>query len=184
MTTLDELDASAPFAGRHIGTNAEDQARMLAAVGYGSIEELVAAAVPGSIADRGLDLPAAADEAAVLAELRALAARNTTATSMIGLGYADTVTPPVIRRNILENPAWYTAYTPYQPEISPGAAGGTAQLPDHGRRPDRAADGEREPAGRGDRGGRGGGARPAGVHGPAGRAGGPSTPTACRRRSR
>ena len=120
MTTLDELEASAPFAGRHIGTSAEDQAAMLATVGYGSIEQLVAAAVPGSIADRHLDLPAAADEATVLAELRALAGRNTTAVSMIGLGYSDTVTPPVIRRNILENPAWYTAYTPYQPEISQG----------------------------------------------------------------
>jgi glycine dehydrogenase len=120
MTTLDELEASTPFAARHIGTDADDQATMLAAVGYGSIEELVAAAVPGSIADRHLDLPAAADEATVLAELRALAARNTAAVSMIGLGYSDTVTPPVIRRNILENPAWYTAYTPYQPEISQG----------------------------------------------------------------
>jgi len=120
MTTLDELEASMPFAGRHIGTDAEDQATMLAAVGYGSMEELVAAAVPGSIADRHLDLPDAADEATVLAELGALAARNTTAVSMIGLGYSDTVTPPVIRRNILENPAWYTAYTPYQPEISQG----------------------------------------------------------------
>jgi glycine dehydrogenase len=120
MTTLDELEASAPFAGRHIGTSAEDQARMLAAVGYSSIEDLVAEAVPGSIADRGLELPAGADEATVLAELRALAAGNTTAVSMIGLGYSDTVTPPVIRRNILENPAWYTAYTPYQPEISQG----------------------------------------------------------------
>ena len=113
MTTLDELEASLPFAGRHIGTDAEDQATMLAAVGYGSMEDLVAAAVPGSIADRHLDLPDAADEATVLAELSALAARNTTAVSMIGLGYSDTVTPPVIRRNILENPAWYTAYTPY-----------------------------------------------------------------------
>ncbi len=120
MTTLDELEASMPFAGRHIGTDAEDQATMLAAVGYGSMEELVAAAVPGSIADRHLDLPDAADEATVLAELGALAARNATAVSMIGLGYSDTVTPPVIRRNILENPAWYTAYTPYQPEISQG----------------------------------------------------------------
>jgi glycine dehydrogenase len=120
MTTLDELEASAPFAGRHIGTSAEDRATMLATVGYASIEELVAEAVPGSIADRGLQLPAAADETTVLAELRALAARNTTAVSMIGLGYSDTVTPPVIRRNIFENPAWYTAYTPYQPEISQG----------------------------------------------------------------
>ena len=77
--------------------------------------------MPGTIADTsGLRLPAAADEPTVLAELRALAGRNRTLTSMIGLGYADTVTPPVIRRNILEDPSWYTAYTPYQPEISQG----------------------------------------------------------------
>ena len=67
-----------------------------------------------------LDLPAAASEAETIAELRAIAARNTVATSMIGLGYYGTHTPAVIRRNVLENPAWYTAYTPYQPEISQG----------------------------------------------------------------
>jgi glycine dehydrogenase len=122
--------------------------------------------VPGSIADRHLDLPAAADEATVLAELRALAGRNTTAVSMIGLGYSDTVTPPVIRRNILENPAWYTAYTPYQPEISQGRLEMLLNFQTMVADLDRAADREREPARRGDRGGRGGRAGPAGVEGP------------------
>ena len=119
--TLSELESSAPFSSRHIGTGAADQERMLAAVGYPSLAELCAAAVPGAIVDTApLDLPAAADEATVAAELRDLAGRNRTLTSMIGLGYADTVTPPVIRRNIFEDPSWYTAYTPYQPEISQG----------------------------------------------------------------
>jgi glycine dehydrogenase len=119
--TLSELESSAPFSTRHIGTGAADQERMLAAVGYSSLAELCAAAVPGAIVDTApLDLPAAADEATVAAELRDLAGRNRTLTSMIGLGYADTVTPPVIRRNIFEDPSWYTAYTPYQPEISQG----------------------------------------------------------------
>src|SRR5690606_12825345 len=86
------------------------------------LEELVAAAIPSSIQDFApLDVPAAAaSEAEVLAELRALASENRVVTSMIGLGYHGTHTPPVILRNVLENPAWYTAYTPYQPEISQG----------------------------------------------------------------
>jgi glycine dehydrogenase len=112
--------AAAPFADRHIGPSPDEQAKMLAVLGYGSLDDLAAAAVPASIADRTLDLPDAASEAQALAELRALAGRNTTAVSMIGLGYSDTVTPAVIRRNVLENPGWYTAYTPYQPEISQG----------------------------------------------------------------
>ncbi|WP_245862764.1 aminomethyl-transferring glycine dehydrogenase [Georgenia soli] len=95
---------------------------MLAAVGVTTLEELVEAAVPDSIQDEGAPagLPEAASEHEVLARLRGLAARNTVRTSMIGQGYYDTLTPPVIQRNVLENPAWYTAYTPYQPEISQG----------------------------------------------------------------
>ncbi len=123
MTTasLDQLTGAVPFAGRHIGPRSEDQAKMLAALGYGALDELLDAAVPDTIRQRQpLDLPPAVGEAEVIAELRDLADRNTVLTSMIGMGYSDTVTPPVIRRNVLENPAWYTAYTPYQPEISQG----------------------------------------------------------------
>ena len=115
------LDAGRPFADRHIGTDEGDQAKMLSAIGYPSLAELAAAAVPRAIrSTEPLNLPHAATEAEALAELRAIAAENTVLTSMIGLGYYDTVTPPVILRNVLENPAWYTAYTPYQPEISQG----------------------------------------------------------------
>jgi glycine dehydrogenase len=109
------------FAGRHIGPDADSQAQMLKSVGYGSLEELMAAAIPAVIRWHGeLDLPAAASEEETIAELREIASRNTVATSMIGLGYYGTHTPAVIRRNVLESPAWYTAYTPYQPEISQG----------------------------------------------------------------
>ncbi|WBB68692.1 aminomethyl-transferring glycine dehydrogenase [Micromonospora sp. WMMD812] len=109
------------FATRHIGPGPDDERRMLEAVGYGSIDELMDAAIPEVIRWHGtLDLPDPATEAEALAELRALAGRNTVAVSMIGLGYHGTHTPAVIRRNVLEDPAWYTAYTPYQPEISQG----------------------------------------------------------------
>ncbi|WFE42879.1 aminomethyl-transferring glycine dehydrogenase [Verrucosispora sp. WMMD1129] len=109
------------FADRHIGPGPDDERRMLDAVGYASIDELMDAAIPEVIRWHGrLDLPPPASEHEALAELRALAARNTVAVSMIGLGYHGTHTPAVIRRNVLENPAWYTAYTPYQPEISQG----------------------------------------------------------------
>jgi glycine dehydrogenase len=109
------------FAERHIGADTEQQRRMLETIGYGSIDELMDAAIPEAIRWHGtLDLPPAASEAEATAELRALAAGNTVATSMIGLGYYGTHTPSVIRRNVLENPAWYTAYTPYQAEISQG----------------------------------------------------------------
>jgi glycine dehydrogenase len=120
-SSLSGLEQAAPFAGRHIGPSPDEQAKMLAVLGYGSLAELADAAVPEAIrALEGLDLPAAASEAAVLAELRALAAQNTVTVPMVGLGYAATHTPPVILRNVLENPSWYTAYTPYQPEISQG----------------------------------------------------------------
>ncbi|GAB2896201.1 aminomethyl-transferring glycine dehydrogenase [Streptomyces mayteni] len=120
-TPLTELERGTPFAARHIGPDAAAQAKMLAQVGYGSLDELTAAAVPEAIRSaEALRLPDAASEAEVLAELRALAGRNQVAHSMIGLGYHGTFTPPVILRNVMENPAWYTAYTPYQPEISQG----------------------------------------------------------------
>ncbi|WP_063737177.1 aminomethyl-transferring glycine dehydrogenase [Streptomyces sp. RTd22] len=125
MTThrisLAELERGTPFEQRHIGPDAGAQAKMLAQVGFGSLDELTAAAVPEVIKSaEALQLPPARSEAEVLAELRALADRNQVLPSMIGLGYYGTFTPPVILRNVLENPAWYTAYTPYQPEISQG----------------------------------------------------------------
>jgi glycine dehydrogenase len=117
------------FAARHIGPDSQAVAAMLDVIGVASLDELAAKAVPSGILDKltdsgaapGLDqLPPAATETEALTELRALADTNTVATSMIGQGYYDTLTPPVLLRNIMENPAWYTAYTPYQPEISQG----------------------------------------------------------------
>ncbi len=122
MKTLFDLEQTTEFASRHIGVaDGHDQQRMLETVGYASLDDLLADAVPASIREKlALALPPAASEAEVAGELRDLASRNRVTTSMIGLGYYDTITPPVIRRNVLENPAWYTAYTPYQPEISQG----------------------------------------------------------------
>ncbi|TFD17053.1 aminomethyl-transferring glycine dehydrogenase [Cryobacterium sp. TMT1-21] len=117
---------SQPFTQRHIGTDADAQSRMLAILGYDSVDALVNAAVPASIqVDQfrvlgDSTLPPAATEREAIAELRTLADRNTVKRSMIGQGYYDTVTPAVIKRNVFENPSWYTAYTPYQPEISQG----------------------------------------------------------------
>ena len=113
--------AAERFVDRHIGPRDREIERMLAQVQADSLDALIDEAVPASIRMPGaLDLPPARSEAQVLTDLRAIAARNTVMTSMIGQGYHGTVTPPVIRRNVLENPAWYTAYTPYQPEISQG----------------------------------------------------------------
>ncbi|MBO1337313.1 aminomethyl-transferring glycine dehydrogenase [Streptomyces sp. VRA16 Mangrove soil] len=118
---LSQLEQGIPFEQRHIGPDDAAQAKMLAQVGYGSLDELTAAAVPDVIKSaEALQLPAARTEAEVLAELRSLADRNQVLGSMIGLGYYGTFTPPVILRNVMENPSWYTAYTPYQPEISQG----------------------------------------------------------------
>ncbi|WP_229075641.1 aminomethyl-transferring glycine dehydrogenase [Actinoplanes sp. DH11] len=112
---------SSSFVPRHIGPGSDEQTHMLKSVGYHSLDALMDAAVPESIRFHGdLDLPAGISEEEAIAELRAIAARNTVATPMIGLGYYGTHTPAVIKRNVLENPAWYTAYTPYQPEISQG----------------------------------------------------------------
>ncbi len=109
------------FAQRHIGPSEPEQQEMLAAVGYAALDDLTGAALPAGIAaDSELSLPGPLTEEQALAELRRLASMNQVLTSMIGLGYYGTITPAVIRRNLLENPAWYTAYTPYQPEISQG----------------------------------------------------------------
>ena len=119
--TLAELDAVLPFVERHIGLRPTDVESMLETVGFASLDELMAAAVPGGIrSEADLQLPEPATEDAVARELRELASANRPAESMIGLGYHPTLTPPVIRRNVLEDPSWYTAYTPYQPEISQG----------------------------------------------------------------
>ncbi len=113
--------AHGSFVGRHIGFTPADQATMLAELGYESLDALVDAAVPQGLRSPELfGLPAPASEEEVLAELRDLAGRNEPGEPMIGLGYHGTVLPGVIRRNVLESPAWYTAYTPYQPEISQG----------------------------------------------------------------
>ncbi|MGH3518869.1 MAG: glycine dehydrogenase (aminomethyl-transferring), partial [Haloechinothrix sp.] len=120
--SLSALEHGTPFADRHVGPDSDELARMLSRIGVDSLDALADAAVPTSLREPGseLGLPAPATEAQALAELRELAAQNRPITQMIGLGYYGTITPPVIRRNILESPAWYTAYTPYQPEISQG----------------------------------------------------------------
>ncbi len=109
------------FANRHLGLTADDHAKMLAELGHGSASAFLDHAVPAAIAiDGPLDLPPALTETEALARLRSLADRNTVLTSCIGMGWHGTITPAVIRRNMIENPAWYTSYTPYQPEISQG----------------------------------------------------------------
>ena len=114
-------DALAAFTARHIGPAPDDIEKMLGVVGQPSLDALIDTAIPADIrSDSPLDIPAGDSERSVIAELRELADRNVRAVSMIGQGYYGTITPPVIARNVLENPAWYTAYTPYQPEISQG----------------------------------------------------------------
>ncbi len=108
------------FARRHNGPDTSEQAAMLALLNQPSLDALIDATVPSHIRREAMNLPAAAGESAALAEIRALAARNHVFRSHIGLGYYDTITPGVIQRTILENPGWYTAYTPYQAEISQG----------------------------------------------------------------
>ena len=118
LTALEQRDS---FVARHIGPDAAQIAAMLKAVGAPSLDGLIAQTIPESIRTNApLALPEAEDEAALLARLRGLASRNVVKKSLIGLGYHGTVTPPVISRNVLENPGWYTAYTPYQAEISQG----------------------------------------------------------------
>src|SRR5512140_2450525 len=124
-TTIKQVDtALAPpesFIPRHIGPSAEDIEKMVAAIGFSSLDELIDATIPEKIRYRkALALPAGRAEHEVLADFRAIAAKNRVYRSFIGMGYSDCVTPPVIQRNIVENPAWYTAYTPYQAEIAQG----------------------------------------------------------------
>ena len=111
------------FVDRHIGPTSEQVATMLHELGYASLDEFIAAVLPSSIVLKdkfGASLPQPMSESEVIDELRSLAAANSPLRSLIGMGYYGTITPPVVLRNVLENPAWYTAYTPYQPEISQG----------------------------------------------------------------
>src|SRR5713101_3683489 len=109
------------FAARHLGPSPGDVQVMLETLGYASLEAFIEAVVPADIRlRRPLDLPPARTEQEALAELRRLAAQNQVFRSYIGMGYSDCITPPVILRNVLENPGWYTAYTPYQAEIAQG----------------------------------------------------------------
>ncbi|HXT01466.1 MAG TPA: aminomethyl-transferring glycine dehydrogenase, partial [Elusimicrobiota bacterium] len=109
------------FSRRHIGSGQADQAAMLALLGQPSLDALIDAVVPSAIRlKKPLNLPAAASEAEALSELKKVASKNAVWRSYLGQGYSDTVTPPVILREILENAGWYTAYTPYQPEIAQG----------------------------------------------------------------
>ncbi|HWI79310.1 MAG TPA: glycine dehydrogenase (aminomethyl-transferring), partial [Ramlibacter sp.] len=118
---LAQLEDPGEFARRHIGIDAAAEQRMLAAIGESSRQALVDSIVPRSIARTStMKLPAPVPEAAALAELRAIANQNRVFRNFIGQGYHGTHTPAVIQRNVLENPAWYTAYTPYQAEISQG----------------------------------------------------------------
>jgi len=116
-----ETDRMDSFARRHIGPNQQARSAMLGEIGFENLDSLIDATVPKNIRlDRPLNLPHPASEWDALAELRNLAKKNVVARSFVGAGYSDTITPPVIQRNILENPGWYTAYTPYQAEIAQG----------------------------------------------------------------
>src|SRR6476660_6190000 len=124
-TTIKQVAAAlAPpesFIPRHIGPSAEDIEKMVAAIGFSSLDALIDATIPEKIRYRkALALPAGRAEHEVLADFRAIAAKNRVYRSFIGMGYSDCVTPPVIQRNIIENPAWYTASTPYHAEIAHG----------------------------------------------------------------
>ena len=109
------------FDRRHIGPNDTETAHMLKELGFDSLDTFISSVVPNVIRmQERMELPEALTEAQATSRARSLANKNQVLTSMIGLGYYNTHTPAVIKRNILENPAWYTAYTPYQPEISQG----------------------------------------------------------------
>ncbi|MFY9723398.1 MAG: glycine dehydrogenase (aminomethyl-transferring), partial [Azonexus sp.] len=118
---LSALEQHDEFIGRHIGPCASEMAAMLAAIGADSIEQLIDQTVPAAIRlPADLPLPAPRREHEALADLKAMASKNVVNKSCIGMGYYDTLTPKVILRNVMENPGWYTAYTPYQAEIAQG----------------------------------------------------------------
>ena len=118
---IDRHQSGPDFARRHIGPNENEAAEMLGSLGFENLDALIDATIPKNIRlDRELNLPEAKLEDEALAELRAISKRNKTAKSFIGAGYSDCITPPVIQRNVLENPGWYTAYTPYQAELAQG----------------------------------------------------------------
>src|SRR5712672_1566531 len=118
---LNDLSIPDDFECRHIGPSPQDVSAMLETIGVSNLDELIAQTIPDDIRQHApLDLGAALSETEALEKARQLAARNLVLTSLIGQGYYGTILPSVIQRNILENPAWYTAYTPYQPEISQG----------------------------------------------------------------
>ncbi len=121
MTTLKQLENHGEFIDRHIGPRADETTEMLAELGVSSLEELIQDTVPGAIRrEPFLSIGAPMTERDALAKLKTIASKNKVYTSFIGLGYYDTLVPNVILRNVLENPGWYTAYTPYQPEIAQG----------------------------------------------------------------
>src|ERR1039457_2777095 len=121
MHPREEIFDSDSFIPCHIGPNDDEIAEMLREVGFENLGALIDATVPKNIRlDRQLNLPEAKSENEALGELRAISKKNKVARSFIGAGYSDCITPPVIQRNILENPGWYTAYTPYQAEIAQG----------------------------------------------------------------
>src|SRR6266513_3395876 len=124
-TTIKHVELAIPpaesFVPRHVGPDEQDVAEMLKTLVFASLDALMDATIPARIRFRGgLDLAEGMTEPEVLAYFRSLASKNQVFRSFIGMGYSDCVTPPVIQRNILENPAWYTAYTPYQAEIAQG----------------------------------------------------------------
>lgn len=115
------MNTHSDFASRHIGPQGEERREMLDSLGYRTLDELIADIVPADIRMKApLDLPAAKSETEALKELRSILRKNKLLKTFIGQGYYGTITPSVILRNVLENPGWYTAYTPYQPEIAQG----------------------------------------------------------------
>ncbi len=152
LKPLAELESAGEFVPRHIGIDADAEARMLSVIGAASRRALIEQVVPPSIARAApMRLPAPLGEAEALAELRAIAAQNRVLKSFIGQGYHGTHTPGVILRNVLENPAWYTAYTPYQAEISQGRLEALVNFQTMVSRPHRDGDRQRVDARRGDR---------------------------------